>query len=76
MIRPRCKWVSTHEELKFHDEEWGVPSFDDQHIFEMLSYCSMQIGSRWDTVIHKREVLQKAFRYFEIDAVARMTPNK
>lgn len=74
MIRPRCKWVSTHEELKFHDNEWGAPCFDDQVIFEILSLCSTQIGSRWDSVLSKREVYRKAFRDFDIDAVTKITP--
>jgi len=63
----RCAWASGGSalELAYHDEEWGVPSFDDRHLFEMLILEGAQAGLSWSTILHKREGYRRAFNAFD-----------
>jgi DNA-3-methyladenine glycosylase I len=69
----RCGWATTEALAKYHDEEWGVPSRDDRHLFEMLILEGAQAGLSWSTILNKRAGYQKAFRGFDIDRVAAFT---
>ena len=71
----RCSWVPEDDPLylAYHDEEWGVPSHDERHLFEMLVLEGAQAGLSWSTVLHKREGYKQAFAGFDIEAVARLT---
>jgi DNA-3-methyladenine glycosylase I len=70
--RPRCAWVSSDADyIRYHDTEWGSPSRDDQHLFEMLVLESMQSGLSWITILRKRENFRRAFANFDIAAVAK-----
>jgi DNA-3-methyladenine glycosylase I len=60
----------------YHDEEWGVPSFDDRHLFELLSLEGAQAGLSWSTILRKREGYRKAFAGFDPAAVARFRPER
>jgi DNA-3-methyladenine glycosylase I len=71
--RHRCGWATTEALAKYHDEEWGVPSRDDQHLFEMLILEGAQAGLSWSTILNKRAGYRKAFRGFNIDRVAAFT---
>ncbi|HED33147.1 MAG TPA: DNA-3-methyladenine glycosylase I, partial [Gammaproteobacteria bacterium] len=52
----RCEWLTDSELYeKYHDTEWGVPSYDDHHLFEMLILEGAQAGLSWLTVLKKRE---------------------
>ncbi len=51
----RCNWVSSEALAHYHDTEWGVPSRDDQHLFEMLVLEGAQAGLSWSTILNKRE---------------------
>jgi DNA-3-methyladenine glycosylase I len=55
----------------YHDEEWGVPSRDDRHLFEMLTLEGAQAGLSWSTILNKRDGYRKAFAGFDPEAVAR-----
>lgn len=68
----RCFWANTKNELyvKYHDEEWGQPVYDDKHLFEMLILESFQAGLSWECVLNKRENFRKAFDDFDVDKVA------
>lgn len=67
----RCPWCGNDPlYVTYHDFEWGVPSFDDQHLFEMLVLEGAQAGLSWLTVLRKRENYRQAFDYFEPGAVA------
>ena len=55
----------------YHDDEWGVPSHDDAHLFELLTLEGAQAGLAWSTILRKREGYQRAFRGFDAEAVAR-----
>ncbi len=57
---------------EYHDHEWGVPSHDDQHLFEMLILEGAQAGLSWETVLKKREGYRKAFHHFDPVKVATM----
>ena len=57
--------------LRYHDDEWGVPSHDDRHLFEMLALEGAQAGLSWTTILNKRENYRRAFDGFDVDKVAR-----
>jgi DNA-3-methyladenine glycosylase I len=69
----RCAWVSETDPLyvAYHDEEWGVPSHDERHLFELLVLEGAQAGLSWSTILRKREGYRKAFAGFEVAKVAR-----
>ena len=54
-----------------HDDEWGRPSHDDRHLFEMLTLEGAQAGLSWSTILHKREGYRSAFAGFDPAKVAR-----
>ena len=60
--------------LAYHDEEWGVPSHDDRHLFEMLTLEGAQAGLSWSTILRKREGYRSAFAGFDPAVVARFGP--
>ena len=57
--------------LRYHDEEWGVPSHDDRHLFEMLILEGAQAGLSWSTILNKRENYRRAFDGFDFEKIAR-----
>jgi len=59
--------------LAYHDEEWGVASHDDRHLFEMLTLEGAQAGLSWSTILRKREGYRLAFADFDPAIVARFT---
>src|SRR6476660_2676343 len=72
----RCVWVPPDDPLyvAYHDEEWGVPSRDDRHLFEMLVLEGAQAGLSWATILHKREGYRHAFLDFDVEKVAGFGP--
>ena len=56
----RCKWCNLNNinYVKYHDEEWGIPNFDDKYLFEMLILESFQAGLSWECVLNKRKYLR------------------
>ncbi len=72
MTRTRCRWAGTDPDMiRYHDDEWGVPSHDDRHLFEMLILEGAQAGLSWSTILRKRGAYQRAFSRFNPAAVAR-----
>ena len=71
----RCAWVPLADPLyvAYHDEEWGVPSRDDRHLFEMLTLEGAQAGLSWSTILRKRDGYRQAFANFDAEEVARFT---
>jgi DNA-3-methyladenine glycosylase I len=55
----------------YHDEEWGVPSRDERHLFELLTLEGAQAGLSWSTILRKRDGYRRAFAGFDPAAVAR-----
>lgn len=68
----RCFWVDGKSEVyvNYHDNEWGIPVYDDEKLFEMLLLECFQAGLSWITILNKRESFRKAFDGFDRDAVA------
>jgi len=62
--------------LAYHDTEWGVPSHDDRHLFEMLVLEGAQAGLSWTTILRKREGYRRAFSGFDATKVARFDTRK
>ena len=77
MTIERCSWAGDDEiYIKYHDEEWGVPTHDDQELFEMLVLESFQAGLSWITILKKRENFRRAFDNFDVEKVAGYTEDK
>ena len=73
----RCAWANGGPlEIEYHDTEWGVPSRDDRHLFEMLILEGAQAGLSWSTILRKRENYRKAFAGFDPFKVARFNARK
>ena len=71
----RCGWCTGDPlYIAYHDNEWGVPSHDDRHLFEMLVLEGAQAGLSWITILKKRDNYRRAFDGFDVDRVARYTP--
>lgn len=68
----RCKWVKESNPLyiKYHDKEWGIPSFSDNYLFEMLLLESFQAGLSWECILNKRKDFKKAFDNFDYHKIA------
>jgi DNA-3-methyladenine glycosylase I len=70
--RVRCEWAGDDPRMiEYHDVEWGTPSRDDVHLFEMLILEGAQAGLSWQTILNKREAYRLAFAGFDLDTVAR-----
>lgn len=68
----RCDWAEGSEAMRrYHDQEWGVPSHDDRHLFEMLILEGAQAGLSWSTILAEREHYRLAFDGFDPTAVSR-----
>jgi DNA-3-methyladenine glycosylase I len=70
--RIRCGWADWADPLylAYHDEEWGTPSHDRRHLFEMLVLEGAQAGLSWTTILRKRDGYRAAFEGFEPERVA------
>ncbi len=70
-MKRRCEWSGDNPlYIAYHDDEWGVPSHDDRHLFEMLLLEGAQAGLSWLTILKKRENYRKAFHSFDPEKVA------
>ncbi len=73
----RCPWCLKFDEyIRYHDEEWGVPVYDDKKHFEFLILEGAQAGLSWSTILKKRDGYRKAFSGFDPVKVAKFTPAK
>jgi DNA-3-methyladenine glycosylase I len=71
-VRTRCPWNYSGSPfyVAYHDEEWGVPVYDDRKQFEFLTLESAQAGLSWATILNRREGYRKAFADFDPEKVA------
>lgn len=77
MTVKRCTWAEASDtERAYHDAEWGVPSWDEAHLFEMITLEGAQAGLSWSTVLNKRAGYRAAFSGFDAAKVARYTPRR
>lgn len=73
----RCTWCGEDPlYVAYHDQEWGVPVYDDQQLFEMLNLEGAQAGLSWITVLRKREHYRKVFDGFDPQKIARYDEHK
>src|SRR5512136_423636 len=70
-MKSRCEWGGSDPlYIAYHDEEWGGPSYDDRHLFEMLLLEGAQAGLSWLTILKRRENYRKAFDQFDLKSIA------
>jgi DNA-3-methyladenine glycosylase I len=73
----RCTWTANDPlYIKYHDQEWGVPSHDDHHLFEMINLEGAQAGLSWITILRKRENYRKAFNQFNVNKIIKYDAKK
>jgi DNA-3-methyladenine glycosylase I len=74
---PRCPWPKQDPlYIAYHDEEWGVPEYDDRALYEKLVLDGFQAGLSWITILRKRENFRRAFDGFEPAKIARYNKRK
>ena len=76
--KKRCDWAERGDVLmrEYHDKEWGVPSHDDRHLFEMLTLEGAQAGLSWQTILNKRQGYKKAFDNFNAVKISKYSKAK
>ena len=73
----RCPWAGADPlYVAYHDEEWGVPEYDDRAMFEKLVLDGFQAGLSWITILRKRPAFRKAFDGFDPRKIARWSEKK
>ncbi len=74
----RCKWCNLKNKIyiKYHDEEWCKPNFNEEYLFEMLILESFQAGLSWECILNKREDFRKAFDNFDIEKICKYDEEK
>jgi DNA-3-methyladenine glycosylase I len=73
----RCSWAESSDAMRrYHDDEWGKPSHDERHLFEMLILEGAQAGLSWSTILNKRSNYRAAFADFDPEIVAQFDEAK
>jgi len=73
----RCPWPKEDPlYVSYHDNEWGVPEYDDRALLEKLILDGFQAGLSWITILRKRDNFRKAFDDFDPEKIARYTPRR
>ena len=72
-MKNRCKWCNLKNPLyvKYHDEEWCKPNFDEKYLFEMLILESFQAELSWECILNKREAFERAYDNFDINKICK-----
>ena len=75
--KTRCGWCHSSDlYMKYHDEEWGAPVYDDTTLFEFLLLETFQAGLSWITILNKRENFKLAFDQFDYNKIAHYSDDK
>lgn len=74
--RTRCQWATGGLNMRYHDEEWGVPVRNDRRWFEFLILEGAQAGLSWETILQKRERYRQVLEGFDPARVARFDTGK
>lgn len=73
-MKKRCSWCSNDDIYRrYHDDEWGVPVYDDRGLFEFLILESAQAGLSWITILKRREGYRESFYDFDVEKVSKMS---
>lgn len=74
----RCPWANINNDkyVKYHDDEWGVPLYDDKALYELLILESFQAGLSWECILNKRDNFKEAYDYFDIDKIIKYDEEK
>lgn len=74
----RCRWCNFDNDsyVKYHDEEWGRPVYDDKKLFELLILESFQAGLSWECILNKREYFREAFDNFDYNKISKYDDKK
>jgi len=73
----RCPWPGVDPlYVAYHDQDWGVPEYDDRALFEKLVLNGFQAGLSWITILRKREHFRTVFDGFDAEKIVRYTPEK
>ncbi|KAL9225846.1 hypothetical protein vseg_001725 [Gypsophila vaccaria] len=79
VVVKRCHWITKSSDkvyVSFHDEQWGVPVYDDNQLFELLSMSGMLMDYNWTEILKRRTLLRDAFGGFDVNFVAQMGENE
>ncbi|MGL5112336.1 MAG: DNA-3-methyladenine glycosylase I [Flavobacterium sp.] len=75
--KKRCGWCNSSALYqKYHDQEWGMPVYDDATLFEFLLLETFQAGLSWITILNKRDNFKKAFDDFDYKKIAKYSDDK
>ena len=75
--KPRCGWCKGDDLYEaYHDQEWGVPLYDDRQLFEFLILETFQAGLSWITILRKRQNFRTAFDDFDYKKIAKYSEEK
>jgi DNA-3-methyladenine glycosylase I len=74
--KSRCAWATGPLDIRYHDEEWGVPLHDDRKLFELLILEGAQAGLSWSTILAKRAAYRRAFDRFDPAKIARYSATR
>ena len=74
----RCRWANPKNDryIRYHDEEWGVPVYDDHKLFEMLILEGFQAGLSWECVLNKQPAFEEVFDGFDLDKICEYKEEK
>lgn len=78
MEKKRCHWVDLKSDIytSYHDNEWGVPVYDDEKLYEMFLLETFQAGLSWISILKKRENFRNAFDQFNVRSIANYDEQK
>ena len=76
--KSRCSWVKESSDIlkKYHDDEYCVPNFNDDYLFEILVLVNFQSGLSWELMLLKREYFREAFDGFDVEKIANYDEDK
>ncbi len=76
--KKRCSWANPKNEryIRYHDEEWGVPVYDDRQLLEMLILECFQAGLSWECILNKRDAFRQAFDGFDLEKICAYEADK
>lgn len=74
----RCSWVNLNNPfyINYHDNEWGIPVYEDTKLFELLLLESFQAGLSWECILNKRAAFKESFDNFDYEKISKYDDNR